>query len=245
MQYRLAIFLASLFLFNNAMTAAEAADVADPRFMAVQKYIMNGDDYPEVFNGKEYRLKVEGIAIGDLDMDGEAEVVLQVKPHYLQSPTIIIYRVDKNMNVTRIIEGLAPGPLQPFSGDYIDSHTLGLGVDFAVQFKDKNVMQKNELVALAMKDFGGVVQYDGWFHADNRAGYKIYIDMSHVKTPHDQHNCMNFEFSTVEYIQIMAKKAENRNYLLVSVGDSIYQYKINKFLDNGLIDKEMEILKKE
>jgi len=41
----------------------------------------------------------------------------------------------------------------------------------------------------------------------------------------------------------MGKKSEGKNYLLVKVGSTIYSYKFNRFLENGLMDKEMDILK--
>ena len=43
--------------------------------------------------------------------------------------TIVFYRIAENLEVSRVIEGLAPGPLQPLSGEYLDSHTLGAAAD--------------------------------------------------------------------------------------------------------------------
>jgi hypothetical protein len=222
----------------------QAQDTDDPRFKAVQDYLLQGDDYPELFDDKPYRMKVTGLAIGDLDGDGQAEVVLSFKPHYRQSPSIIIFRVDKDMRVTRVVEGLAPGPLVPVSGDYLDSHTLGEAVDLEFQTKGKvksGAQARKDFINTALKNFGGVVAYKNWFHVDRRSGRKMLIDMGQAKVPHEKHNCEGFEFSTVDTIEIATKKDESGNYLLALVGDKFYAYKIHKFLDNGLMDKSLEV----
>ena len=222
----------------------QADETADPRFKAVQEYLMQGDDYPELFDNKPYRMKVTGLAIGDLDGDGQAEVVLSFKPHYRQSPSIILFRVDKEMKVTRVVEGLAPGPLIPVSGEYLDSHTLGAGIDLEFQNKGKKAVtdkDRQDFLRLTLERFGGVVAYPGWYHVDTRAGRKMYIDMTAARVPHDKHNCEDFEFSTVDDIQIAQKQSGDGNYLLAFVGKEIYAYKIHRFLDNGLMDKSLEV----
>lgn len=218
------------------------AEESDPRVKAVQNYILKGDDYPEVFKDKEYKMKIQGLAVGDLDMDGVDEVVLHIKPHYLQSPTIIIYHVDKNLKVTRSIEGLAPGPLKEISGDHLDSHTFGYGADLEIESKNKKHSDDESFTKAALEHMGAVVRYNGWYHIDGRSGKKTYIDMRHVEVPEDRHTCAHFEFSEVDVIKIMGRKDDQRNYLLVKVGKTIYTYRFDRFLDNGLIEKEVSTL---
>lgn len=232
------IFIVALALTHTLSIAGDK----DPRFKAVQKYLSQKDDYPELFKNKPYRVKVEGIAIGDLDADGQAEVALQLKPHYRQSPTIVIFRVDNNMKVTRVVEGLAPGPLIPVSGDYLDSHTLGLGVDVGVKIDDKKIkVSKEKILNEMINTHGGVVKYSNWYHLDHRLGKKMYIDMSHAEAYDDKHNCEGFEFSTVKHIQMATRKGKPGLYLLALVGKTLYAYKINKFLENGLMEKTLEV----
>lgn len=228
-------------LFLYLLLSNVCADTENPRFKAVQQYLLEGNDYPELFEDRPYRLKIEGLAIGDLDSDGVDEVVLQFKPHYLQSPTIVIFRVDDKMNVTRVIEGLAPGPVKAISGDYLDSHTMGLGVDIEIKAEDAGKQDDIRLVSEMLRQFGGVVEYPGWYHLDNRTGKGMYLDMRHANIPDNKHNCENFEFSTVQQIQIASRNGEKGNHLLVYADNKLYAYRIHQFLDNGLIKKELTI----
>lgn len=245
MQTKMKIWkLILLALLASQNSLAHAEETTDPRFKAVMDYLLQGDDYPELFDNKPYRMKVTGLAIGDLDGDEQAEVVLSFKPHYRQSPSIMIFRIDKEMQVTRVVEGLAPGPLVPVSGDYLDSHTLGVAVDLEISKDGKPEdleKSRREFVRLTLEKFGGVVAYSGWYHVDGRGGRKMYLDMTHAQVPNDKHDCAGFEFSTVDDIQIATKETGRGNYLLAFVGDEIYAYKIHKFLDNGMMEKSVEI----
>src|SRR5690242_5459319 len=108
---------------NLAVAAVTPPGAGDqpvpPAISAVQKYVLE-KDYPEVFAGKNYRAKVEGSVIEDLDGDGQSEVIFHFMPHYRQSPTIVIYRITKDLAVTRVTEGLAPGPLHAITDDFLD-----------------------------------------------------------------------------------------------------------------------------
>lgn len=103
-----------------------------PVLNEIMEYFTKGEDYPEVIKGKPYRIKAKGIAMADMDGDGRDEIFLAIKPHYRQSPSIIIFTRDKRGKLSRVKEGLAPGPLVAVTGDYIDDHTLGVGVDMTV-----------------------------------------------------------------------------------------------------------------
>lgn len=230
-----------LFLFGLCLVVLPApAEEMDPRVKAVQDYITKKDDYPELFKDKPYRIKVSDIKIGDLDGDGIDEVVVAVNPHYQQSPTILIFQVNKKLKVTRVIEGLAPGPLIPVSGDQIDSHTLGLGVDFSVSGKNGKPINR-EFIDITMKQFKGVVAYKSFIHADHRSGYGMYIDMKHIESVPKKDNCEAFEFSTVEEIMIARRDGDDTNWLVAKIGDALYAYKIRKITKEGFLDKTMKI----
>src|SRR2546427_246981 len=124
--------------FGLCLVAAvvSAQEEQSPRDLAaLQKHIVE-KDYPELFGSTAYRTKIEKILNVDLDRDGNRELVVLFAPHYRQSAPIVIYRLSKTLEVTRVKEGLAPGPLVPLSGAYLDSHSLGQGVDFTLNAKD-------------------------------------------------------------------------------------------------------------
>src|ERR1035441_1472612 len=76
--------------------------VLPPEAEAARKYILERD-YPEVFGGKHYPPRIQNIIVADLANDGHKEVVVHYAPHYRQSATVVIYRVDERMKVTRIM----------------------------------------------------------------------------------------------------------------------------------------------
>ncbi len=194
---KLNIIKYTLLVLLLAIQTPSFSNSTNPRFKAVQDYLLNGEDYLELFKDEPYRIQVNGVAIGDLNSDAEDEVVLMIKPHYLQSPTIIIFQVDDEMNVSRVVEGLAPGPLQPISGEYLDSHTLGQAVDFNFEKEGRKVERNEKLVDDIINQFGGVVEYENWFHTDGRSGTKMYIDMRHVKVPENMNHCEYFDMDFV------------------------------------------------
>ena len=96
----------------------------------------DGGNFPELFGEAYYRVKVKAAQVVDLDGDGITEVIVGLTPHYRQSPTIIIFQLIDGQ-VHRVKEGLAPGPLQHVSGNYIDSHTVeASGVDISTPTSD-------------------------------------------------------------------------------------------------------------
>lgn len=109
---------------NLSLTAQNATpDTQPPEVKAVLGYVLKSD-YPEIYQKKPYRIRLNGHALGDVDGDGTVEVFLLVDTHYQQTPTILIFRVTKSGTVQRLVEGLAPGPLIPANGERLDSHTL-------------------------------------------------------------------------------------------------------------------------
>ncbi len=229
-------------LVLGLLAATAAAADSPPKVAAVQKYLLE-QEYPEVFGDKHYRIKVEDAIVADVDDDGISEVVLLVKPHYRQSPTIVLFKVSKDLKVKRVVEGLAPGPLVPVSGDYLDSHTLGMAADLTAQGAENDPKKRKQVVAIALKEMGGVVEYSNFIHSDGRTGKApIYIDMSHLKAPKDA-TCETFEFSTVDVLQVAAKDDGSGNYLLAFVGSELYIYKIKKITTDGFLQKTLTVKK--
>ncbi len=201
---RLAIAVLALF-----SAAAALAEELSPEIEAVKTYILK-EDYPELFNGslclsegcaegEPFRVRAENMLIADLDGDGTTEVVAQFHPHFLQSPTIVIYRMGDKGKVSRATEGLAPGRLVPSSGEYLDSHMGGWAIDFHIEDQQDDPIARKDVVKTALEDFGNVVEYLTFFHADGRTGRGIYVDMTSIGKEGlpEERTCEGFEFSRV------------------------------------------------
>lgn len=205
---------------------------------AVRKHILERD-YPELFGSDAYRTRIENVVVRDLDGDGSHEVVVLYRPHYRQSATIAIYRLSKDLEVTRVMEGLAPGPLQPISGEYLDSHALGQAADMSVAMPGGQA----ELVAAFMRSgFGGLVEYATFVHADSRKGDPSFVDLSRIEIPDGRKTCEAFEFSRVDEIAVgPLEGGTGETYLVARVGSELWVYRIIRFLPNGLLEKEVRV----
>ena len=241
MKARLSILSALVGLV--AMAPANAANTQlPPEAEAVRKYILE-KEYQELFQDTHYRVRISNLVVADVDNDGRKDVTVQFMPHYRQSATIAFFRITEPMEVTRVIEGLAPGPLQPISGDYLDSHAFGSGVDFSIDDKQDSAAAADSVVKSALKEFGGLVAYANFFHADGRAGNGSYIDLTHISNVPGANNCEAFEYATIREIAVGHLKGHDQNYLAAWVGDEIYVYLIRAVRDNGLLDKKFWVRK--
>ena len=217
-----------------------------PQVEAVRRYLLT-EDYPEAFKDREsYRVRIQNLIVADIDYNGTADVVVLFNPHFRQSPTIAIFQIDKEFSVRRTFEGLAPGPLAPVSGQYLDSHTLGMAVDIRVAVKPgaKPVNPKNLIEAARKTQMRGLVQYRNFFHADMREGVGSYVDMTHVDVPGQEQTCNHFEFSPVDSIAIGSVWSNDPSlHLAARVENAIYLYKIGRIDEQGFLEKQVWITK--
>ena len=237
------LFLSTALLILISLITFASADDLPREIEAIRKYIMD-KEYPELFD-KPYRVKLENALIVDLDNDGRMEVVALFSPHYRQSPPLVIYRLSKRYKVKRIKEGLAPGELVPVTGDYLDSHTLGMAIDFDLSDKQNDPKARKSMRDISLKEFGNVVEYRNFFHADGRKGKGTYIDMSHIKNVPGGKSCERFEFSRIEDISAGHLRGDAKhNYLAASVRNRIYAYRIDGFTKKGFLKKKLWVLPK-
>lgn len=214
-----------------------------PRELELIFNYVKESDYPELFNGDPYQVRPIRWQIIDIDGDGVTEVFLQTFPHYRQSPTITIYQIDANNKVSRITEGLAPGPLIALDpeDDYFDTHTTGTAIDMQI---DNSAYEKMRALAKSTLKFGmSSVIYKNFLHSDKRDGKPVFVDLSHLEYKADN-SCSNFQFSQPAAIAAGQVKGKQENYFMAVVGNEIYCYAIKGFTADGWLDKTVSILKK-
>ena len=218
----------------RAEDAAQPTVQVDKGIGQVTQYLMK-TEYLEKFGDVEYRVRVIGDQSIDFFGDGNTLVFLAVQPHYLQSPSIVLFKIDKGGQVTRVSEALAPGPLIPPTGNYLDSHPLKEAVDMTV---DGSPM---EVVKASLQQHSYVVRYAKFFHVDNRVGSGGYLDMSDHTEFGAEKTCENFEFSTVDDFRAgKVARVGKGNRLAVLVGEHIYLYDIKAISRDGFLDKTVK-----
>ncbi len=238
MRYVMIGLLATLFTNIGVFAAETPQQTVEmlPQVEAVKQYLLE-KDYPEFFD-KPYRMRVINALVDDLDGDGVAEVALHTDPHYRQSATITIFRVSPAFGVTRVMEGLAPGPLVPLTGDHLDGHTLGRAVDIDLQDKQSDETEREKLISHFIGAGQSVVAYSNFFHIDVREKGSYFLDMSHLAEPSTAKNCNDFEFSKVKQIASGTIEGLGKGNLLAAwVGSKVFLYRINAVLPSGRLDK--------
>jgi len=217
------------------------AQQTNPSLDALKKYILE-KDYPEVFGSTTYKTRIENVLDVDIDNDGAKEIVIQYFPHYRQSAPIVIYKISPDLKVERVTEGLAPGPLQPLSEDYLDAHSLGMAIDFEIPSGKGGLEEVRKI--FSQKGMSGFVAYDSFYHVDARKGPQSFIDMRGIKLPSKKHDCSEFEFSRVKQIAVGGLREDaQKNYLAAWVGDEIYVYLIRGISSEGILDKKLWVIK--
>tara|TARA_B100000315_G_scaffold100428_1_gene92306 strand:- start:1839 stop:2633 length:795 start_codon:yes stop_codon:yes gene_type:complete len=244
----LAILVTGFLVAGNAYGEDEVASQLKKtelpeELIKVRKYILE-NDYPEVFGEKKYRAALMDFEIADFGNDGLVEVIILYRPHYLQSPTIVIYQIQKDGSVKRIREALAPGPLVKRKNYFLDSHELGDGIDFDFFGKPVPYEKRKTVAKMAAEKGALVVQYKNFMHIDARKGKSTYIDMSHVEPFDSKRTCASFEFSKVDLIfTVVGSREDNKNSgaILAKVGNQVYMYEIAGIDKDGYLDKKISI----
>ncbi|GAA6134941.1 hypothetical protein NBRC116188_17310 [Oceaniserpentilla sp. 4NH20-0058] len=205
----------------------------------VQDYILN-TEYPEVFNEEKYRISVSNFKIIDLDFDNQNDVVVSYKPHYTQSPTIVLFKIDENKKVTRVTEGFAPGPLVQRGDYFLDPHSTDKAID--IQVKEEKKDSLIGAISLKSTKFTMAIDYPNFTHLDMREGFKSYINLTHVNEFVTESNCYQFEFSYIENMFVGYIEGEKKEPFISSIiGEKMYTYIIHNIDKEGFINKSIEV----
>lgn len=230
---------AILVALSISVTSAYADTPSQVSEVALVKDYMLKTDYPEKFSNHVYHVKILDAIVAPVLNDGSDDVVILVAPNYRQSATILFYKISETKTVTRVMEGLAPGPLVPVTGNYIDSHTLGEGVDLSLQGRQEDTVSRRNFIDVAAAKFGGMVAYPNFFHVDGRQGPLWYVDESNVMPVLENKDCSGFEFSAVEAVAVgQITGGGTDNYLIAKVGDSLYTYLISGLESGKFLNKK-------
>jgi len=181
---------------------------------------------------------VRDVRLLDVDGDGRPEAFVWIEPQMRQTPFILVYTPDSSGGVRRLLEGLAPGRLQPVSGRLIDDHTLGDGVDMTLGSPGQPA-DMEKLLGIANRTGTTLVQYRTFFHADQREGYFGYVDLSDRALPDTTATCVNFEFSRVEALASGALAGSSSGHFLVALTTSdVTVYRFDGIRPNGTLIKQ-------
>ncbi len=183
-------------------------------------------------------VRVRDIALLDIDGDGSPEAFVWIEPKVRQTPTILAYSYDQQRGARRLLEGLVPGRLQPVSGQFVDDHTMGFGVDMVVGENGKPV-DFDRLIAAGVEHGMSLVRYRTFIHADGRKGFVSFVDLSDraLPTP-DTKTCRDFEFSSVDALAAGALSGSTTRYLIVLTTKDITIYRFRAIRPNGTFDKD-------
>ena len=234
--------LISLLLYSTPAISQNISN-PPPEVKAVFTY-MTEIESPEVYGDKRLNVRPKGYEVVDIDQDGVREVFIWMAPYYHQSPTILIYQVLKDGAVRRVMEGLAPGPLEDFSGKLKNAHHPGTAADLRIPEgspKEKEMLIRNYL------RFGmHVVEYRHFFHTDTAQDDGGYVDMTRHRryTEEDRYSCGDFQFSSIQAIGSGRIGEAEHPYFVALTGDQIYIYGIDRITGSGLLEKTIWSVKK-
>jgi hypothetical protein len=192
----------------------------------------------EAFGTAAGFVRVRDIALLDVDGDESPEAFVWIEPRVRQTPTILVYTYDRQRGARRLLEALVPGRLQPVSGQFVDDHTMGFGIDMTVGGDGKRV-DFDRLIAAGVAHGMSLVRYRTFLHTDGRKGFVTFVDLSDwaLPTP-DTKTCANFEFSSVEGLAAGALSGSATRYLVALTTNDITIYRFRGIRPNGTFDKD-------
>jgi hypothetical protein len=238
---RLTPFVFGLLLASPLGAQEQAGSAPPPPVQKVLDHLLERD-YPEVYSGKHYRVRVRGWAVGDMKGDGRTQVFLLLDPHYQQTAPIQIFQLSPDGRVQRLREALAPGPLVPFNLERIDPHTLGTAIDLTgIEGKTADAPRR---FAVELSKEMNVVYYRGFVHSDkpdrvSGSGYQ-FVDVSDREEFKGADKCLEIQFSQPEVLAIgKIQGAGESLYLAVSVAPEVYLYRITRITEEGLLEKQI------
>jgi hypothetical protein len=217
------------------------AQIANPQFdtTAVNAIRTAAEREPvEAFAGAPGFVRVLQVAWLDVNGDGKPEAFVAVAPKYRQTPTILVYSYDAQHGATRVYEGLAPGRLEPVSGQFIDDHTLGYGIDMTIG-SDGQAVDFDGVLAAGVRHHMSIMRYKTFFHTDERAGFITFVDLSDRALPSSTTTtCESFEFSPLTGLAAGPLSGSHKPYLVALTSDDITIYVFHGIRANGTLDKK-------
>ena len=189
----------------------------------------------EVFLKDSGEATVGGVALLDIDGDRLPEAFVWITPSFRQTPTVLVYRFTKRGEVHLLRENLVPGRLEPLSGRLRDAHTLRVAMDMT-GFEGRDEAKFREL--LTNPEDMSFVHYRTFVHADFRAGFLGYTDLTTLRVPGKFNGCAGFEFSRVEALASgrLAGDSTHR-YLVALTQDDVTIYSFDGIRDDETLEK--------
>jgi len=176
---------------------------------------------------------VRGGILVDVDRDGRDEAVIWIRPSLRQTPTILIFRQIEQDRWERVLEGLAPGRLQPVSRRLKDSHVYRVGVDLVAG--DGSPASTQRVLAAGAARGMSMVAYNGFLHADMRKAAAFVVDLTLWALPKDAVvTCESFEFSQPEGVAFGSLDGGGQQpYLIALTEHDVTIYRVDSIASDG------------
>ena len=185
--------------------------------------------------------QVRSHAFLTLPGDSQRVLFLSISPKYRQTPTILVYRRSSSGQTERLYEGLAPGRPVPVSGRFVDSHTLGIGVDLTFEgMADSATVAR--VIAAARTQHMHLVRYPRFLHADMRGDAAGFVDMTTFLPDTTAMTCGDFEFTSVDAMQAGHLRGDARGaYLVVLTPVDLVTYRFERIAADGRLVKRVSM----
>ncbi|HMQ01072.1 MAG TPA: hypothetical protein PKC24_14925 [Cyclobacteriaceae bacterium] len=212
-----------------------------PEINLVLDYLLK-EDYPEVINAQNLKLRPVRWAIFDVDNDGNTEVFLQILPHYMQSPAILVFSIFEKDSVVSITEALAPGRMVPVYKKelFIDTHTTGVAADLQIENTDR---EKLKAIVNASLKFGlSVIVFKNFIHTEKRDSKPFFVDATHLYYPNKANACTDWQIALPQSIAAGKVKGRKKNVFIAFSEGEFFCYEISAIHEGKYIEKHLSIL---